>query len=267
MNKTARVLSLCAALASTPLHAAEPALPPGAVAVVNGEAVPRSLLDELVRSRSVSGTTPEAKDRSRMLDDLVNAELMSQRAQSTGLAAKPQTRAELDLAYKLLLGQQLLRQLVTDMKIDDATLQARYRDLPPNVQIDVSHILVKEEAEARSLIEQLERGANFADLARRHSLDTGSQAKGGALGLVPASELEAPFAKAALALRPGQYTREPAQTEHGWHVIRLTSQRTNPKRPFEDLKAGLRAQIVTEQLQSQLAQWKKEAKVTVLKAP
>ncbi|MCR5883593.1 peptidylprolyl isomerase [Rhizobacter sp. J219] len=260
-------LLICSGLATTPVIAADATLPAGAVATVNGQPVSRAMLDELARSRAASGLPPEMQDRRRMLDDLVDMELLAQRAKATGVAARPQTRAELELAHKTLLGQRLMQQLIAEMPVDEAELQARYRTLPLDVQIDASHILVKEEKLARDLIAQLERGASFAALARKHTLDTETAARGGALNPVLVSELAPAFAAAAQALKPGQYTREPVQTEFGWHVIRLTALHTQPKPTYERLKDELRKLIAGERLQAQLAQWRKEAKLTVLQAP
>lgn len=261
------LLLLCSSLVTTTVIAADAALPPGAVATVNGQPVSRAMLDELARARAASGSPPEMQDRRRMLDDLVDMELLAQRAKATGVAARPQTRAELELAHKTLLGQRLMQQLAAEMPIDEAELQARYRTLPLDVQIDASHILVKEEKLARDLIAQLERGASFAALAHKHTLDTETAARGGALSTMSISELAPAFAAAAQALKPGQTTREPVQTEFGWHVIRLNSLQTQPKPAYERVKAELRKLIAGERLQAQLAQWRKEAKLTVLQAP
>lgn len=265
-----RVIALfltCASLSAPAAFAADPALPPGAVALINGQPLTRNVLDELARARAASGAAPEMQDRRRMLDDLVDMELLSQRAQASGLAARPQMRAELELAHKTLLGQRLLQQMSAEMKIDETELKERYRTLPLDVQVDASHILVKEEKQARDLIAQLERGASFAALARKHTLDTETAARGGALGGMSVSQLAPPFAAAAQALKPGQYTRTPVQTEFGWHVIRLAAIQTQPKPTYERVKTELHKLIAGERMQAQLAQWRKEAKLTVLQAP
>ncbi len=261
------LLFLVTSLAAPTVWAADPFLPTGAVATVNGQPISRAMLDELGRSRAANGAPPEMQDRRRMLDDLVDMEVLAQRAKASGVAAKPQTRAEAELAHKTLLGQRLFQQLEADMQIDEAAVLERYRTLPLDVQIDASHILVKDEKLARDLIAQLERGASFAALARKHTIDTETAARGGALGGLSISELTPPFAAAAQALRPGQYTRTPVQTEFGWHVIRLTSMQTQPRPAYESVKAELRKQIAGERLQAQLAQWRKDAKLKVLQAP
>lgn len=264
MRAAFALASLCLCLA---VHAADGTLPPGAVAVVNGQPLSRGLLDSLARARQAANAPPDLQDRRRLLDDLVDMEVLSQRAHVMGVASRPQTRAELEIAHKTLLGQRLLQQLADEMQIDDAELRARHDALPVEVVIDASHILVKDEATARRLIAQLERGASFAALARQHTLDTETVPRGGALGAMPASQLVAPFAAAAQALKPGQTSREPVRTEFGWHVIRLHALQSQPKPAFDAVKSELRKQVATERLQAELARWRKAAKLTVLQAP
>jgi peptidyl-prolyl cis-trans isomerase C len=254
-------------LSRTPAAASEPSLPAGAVAVVNKRSLASTLLDELLRARQADGSPPQTLDRRRILDDLVTMELLAQRAHSTGLAARPEVRAEVALSQKMLLGQQLLKRMTEEMQIDEAELQARYRALPIDVEIEASHILVKEEALARQLIAQLKQGASFAELARKHTLDTDTRPIGGNLGRVLAQELLPPLAAAVQTLKPGQTALDPVRTDVGWHVVRLSSSRTLPKKTYEVMKPKLRTPLVKEKLDAQIAQWRKEAKVTVLGTP
>jgi len=84
----------------------------------------------------------------------------------------------------------------------------------------VSHILVKTQAEANKIRAEV-TPANFAALARQYSTDTGSKAQGGNLGAIQASEVVAPFAKAAFALNVGQIS-QPVHSQYGWHIIYVT---------------------------------------------
>lgn len=267
MRTTRTRLALClyAALAAPLVHGS--GLAPDTAATVNGQPIPRAWLDELARARQVQGTPTETQSRRQILDDLVMAELLVQRARQSGIAARPEVRAGQALAHKMLLGQRLLQHLSDQMQIDEGTLLARYRAEPPQREIDASHIVVADEATARDVLAQLRRGTSFTALARQHSIDEGTRERDGALGPMSAEELTEPFARAALALKPGQTTTAPVQTEFGWHVIRLHKLRTHPKPDFESVKASLRQQIVAERLQAQLDQWKKDAKLTVVQAP
>lgn len=246
--------------------AADTALPAGVVATVNGQPVQRSLLDLLAKARQ--GDEPDApQDRGALLNDLVMMELLSQRAQATGLAARVDTQAELELAYKSLLGQRLLEQMAADMTLSDETLRARYQEIEPEVEITASHILLADEAAAKQVIKELEAGASFAATARKRSADEYTRDKGGRLGSVKGGDLESAFVVAARTLKPGGFTTSPVQTAHGWHVVQLHSMRTLEKASFEAMKPALRSQLVGERVQAQVAQWRKDAQLTVLQAP
>jgi len=236
-------------------------LPAGVVATVNGQAVQRSVLDVLVATRK------GAVDRKTLLDDLVMTEMLSQRARAAGFAEQPKVAAELALAQKRLLGQRLLERLAAEVKVDESELKERHRKLEADTALTTEHILLADETSARQVIAQLEAGAAFGEVARKHSVDVETRDKGGQLGTLNASELAPSYANAAIALKPGSYTRVPVQTDFGWHVILLRSKRSLPKPSFDTVRASLRAQVVNEQLEAQLAQWRKQAKLTVVQTP
>lgn len=95
--------------------------------------------------------------------------------------------------------------------------QATFKLTAP--EVNARHILVKTDAEAKSILKQLEGGASFAALAKKDSIDTGSAAQGGNLGWSTASQMVAPFSKAAFATAVGHYVI--AHSQYGWHVIQV----------------------------------------------
>ena len=87
-------------------------------------------------------------------------------------------------------------------------------------QVRARHILVKTKSEADSIEAQLRKGANFADLAKKFSMDPGTKDKGGELGFFGPNQMVKAFQDVAFSLRPGQ-TSQPVQTPFGWHVIQV----------------------------------------------
>lgn len=247
--------------------AADSALPAGVVAVVNGQPLQRSVLDLLAKARQ--GDEPDAppQDRAVLLNDLVMMELLSQRAQATGVAARVDTQAELELAHKSLLGQRLLEQMAAEVTVSDETLRARYEAIEPEVEITASHILLADEAAAKQVIAELEAGAAFAAIARKRSADEYTRDKGGRLGSVKGGDLESAFVAAARSLKPGGITTSPVHTAHGWHVVQLHSMRSLEKASFDAMKSALRSQLVGERVQAQVAQWRKDARLEMLQTP
>src|SRR5208282_6237516 len=103
-------------------------------------------------------------------------------------------------------------------------LKARYQTLlkekAPHAEVHARHILLATEAEAKSVIAELDKGADFAVLAKKYSTDPAAQS-GGDLGFFGHDDMVKEFGDAAFALSPGQYSKTPVKTEFGWHVIKV----------------------------------------------
>ena len=89
------------------------------------------------------------------------------------------------------------------------------------VEIRVSHILVNTQEEAKKIEEELKKGGNFTDIARKKSECTSSKDKGGDLGKIKRGDMAKPFEKAAFSLEKGEIS-EPVQLRDGWHIIKRT---------------------------------------------
>lgn len=127
------------------------------------------------------------------------------------------------------------------------------------------HILVKTKAEADAIRARL-TPENFAEIAKKESLDPGSGKQGGDLGPIQKGQLVPEFEKVAFALGDGEIS-DPVKTQFGWHIIQaeLTEEKVTPFSEARD-------QIVTQQLEQKrneaftkfrdkiLADWKKRAK-------
>ena len=88
------------------------------------------------------------------------------------------------------------------------------------MRIRASHILVKTEEEAQKLYEEIQNGADFAELAQEHSLCP-SKRDGGDLKYFVKGMMVKPFEEAAFALKKGEVSA-PVETQFGWHLIKLT---------------------------------------------
>lgn len=107
-------------------------------------------------------------------------------------------------------------------------------------QVDLAHIALKLKpgtrasavavAKANALRDSLSRGADFADLALRHSQDPGSSSRGGDLGFVRRGQFVKEFETAVFALAEGEIS-EPVETEFGLHVIELLERRGDAVHP------------------------------------
>lgn len=220
----------------------------GCGAPVKGEsdaaACDRFTLSNLIQEAIISSyasehdVTVDPAEATKAVDDLeqsIGADAFQERLDANGVTKDD----VVGLATRLFLFNAVRDDLAA--QISDDELRALYDDSVDYTTIDAKHILVEDEATAQEIAAEV-TPENFADLAKRYSIDTGSAAKGGELGPLPAQNLDQDFVAGALALQPGEISG-PVQTQFGWHIIELVEV---TKTPFEDAMSSLRAQQATQ---------------------
>jgi peptidyl-prolyl cis-trans isomerase C len=218
----------------------------GDVAVVNGKGISRSTFDFYVQG--VTGkpaAEANAEQKAQLLDNLIRGELVAADAEKTGLTKQAETQAILELTRLNVLQQQVSQGFLKDHKATDEDLKKEYDTQVasmPKTEYHAKHILVATEPFAKKLIEQLDKGAKFEDLAKKESMDP-SKDSGGDLGWFTPDRMVPPFSQAVAGLAKGSYTKAPVQTQYGWHVIRLEETREVAPPPFDSVKDRL-VQIV-----------------------
>ncbi|HSY68809.1 MAG TPA: peptidyl-prolyl cis-trans isomerase [Edaphobacter sp.] len=93
-------------------------------------------------------------------------------------------------------------------------------------------------AKAADLLKQIKAGGNFADLASKNSDDPGSKTQGGELPMYPTSGLDPAYAKAAMALNPGQ-TSDLVRSQFGYHIIQTEQKEPAHTKPLAEVKAEI----------------------------
>lgn len=231
------------------------------VAKVNGVTIPQARSDVLIREAAAQGRQDSPELRNLVKQRLIESEVIAQEAVKLGLNKNAEVGAQLDLARQTVL----IRAYVNDVAkrnpaTEDAMRKAyeQNKDQPAASEYKARHILVGTEAEAKTLITQINGGADFAKLAAEKSRDEGSKAQGGELGWSPVNSYVRPFAEAMVKLQKGTMTAAPVQSQFGWHVIRL-----DDKRPlsFEALKPQLQQVVQQEAVQKNIADLRAKAKV------
>ncbi|MBE7432299.1 MAG: peptidylprolyl isomerase [Anaerolineales bacterium] len=152
--------------------------------------------------------------------------------------ATPYTRegfeGQLDETYanieKFGLDKTYIRTFFENLILREKLEEVITADLPSGeTQVRARHILVVDSVTAENMIERLKNGADFAELAREFSTDTGSGAQGGDLGWFGKNAMIPEFEAAVFALEnPGDFTLEPVQSTFGFHIIQLMGKREIP---------------------------------------
>jgi peptidyl-prolyl cis-trans isomerase C len=237
-----------------------------AIAEVNGQYIPKSALDTLekeIAERSHGQTFPKEK----LVEELVQRELLVQDAIQKQLDKSPEFIAQLDAAKKALLTQAVLQNYIKANPVTDEEIKAEYDSkvaAEKGTEYKARHILVKTEAEAKKLIAELDKGADFAKLANKHSLDAKESQNGGDLGWFSAAQMVAPFSEAVAALEKGKYSKEPVKTQFGYHVILKEDSRPVTPPPLEAVKEQLTPYMQRKKVQGMIEGLRKQAKVEVL---
>lgn len=237
-----------------------------AIAVVNGQYIPKSSLEELekeIAQRSHGQTFPKEK----LIEELIQRELLVQDASQKQLDKSPEVLSQLEVARKTLLTQADLQDYLKANPVTDAEIKAEYDSkvgADKGTEYKARHILVKTEKEAKDIIAELDKGADFAKLANKHSTDAKESQNGGDLGWFAPGQMVAPFSEAVAKLEKGKYTKAPVQTQFGWHVILSEDSRAQTPPPLDAVKEQLKPFLQRKKIQTMLESLRKQAKVEIL---
>jgi peptidyl-prolyl cis-trans isomerase D len=166
-------------------------------------------------------------------------------------------------------------------QISDSELQKEYQDSMDSFRtperVRVRHILIKTQgkpkeeapklkAKAEDLLKQLKGGADFADLAKKNSEDTGSAEKGGELGWIVKGQTVPNFEKAAFSLDPGTLSGI-IETEYGYHILQVEEKQAAHTQGFEEAKPQLLAEAKKQAASDNLSKAIEAAHNEALRTP
>lgn len=240
-----------------------------AVAVVNGQFISKYSLDALtseVAKQSRGQVVPEEQ----LINELVKRELLVQQAVSSGLDQTPAVQNRLRLMHNSLLSQLAIEDYMKANPVTDAELQSAYDQQVASTdaitEFKARHILLKSEADAKQVIAELDKGADFATEAKNKSTGP-SKAQGGDLGWFSAKQMVEAFSIAVKELEKGKYTTAPVSTRFGWHVILLEDSRVQTPPTFDSVKTQIEPLVQRQKLTTYLDSLTQGAQIEILVAP
>ena len=219
------------------------------LATINGDKITSKDVDQISADLDPQfARLPDEQRRLAALAAIIDIKALAAKAEAEKLDATPEFKARMQFLKDRALHNDFFKQQVVD-KITDADVRARYDKemaaMPPQNEVRARHILVKTKEEAEAIIKQLDGGASFEDVAKAKSTD-GSAAQGGDLGYFSAGQMVPEFEKAAMALDVGKYTKEPVQTQFGFHVIKLEDKRVQQPPAFDQVKDQVKSILIRE---------------------
>ena len=190
-----------------------------------------------------------------LLERVIDIKLFAQEGKKMKLDEEPSVRAAIDFVIEKVLMQAFLSKYVQE-NIKEENLKASYNnfiaDETSREEIKASHILIDTESEAIDVINMLNDGDDFAELAKNKSTGP-SGPSGGDLGWFKRGQMVPPFEKAAFSLNKNEIIQRPVQTQFGWHVIKVFDKRIPEAPSYESMKSkliqDLERKIVSKKIQ------------------
>jgi peptidyl-prolyl cis-trans isomerase C len=251
--------------ATTPAASAPAAATAPPVATVDGTPIPRVEYEMYLKSLLQGRPTTEltADQRNQVLDEMISMQLLSTQAIKDGDDKDPDVAARLDVLRMRVLADAQSQKYLKGKEPTEDELKAEYETAIAGMdktEYHARHILVATKELAEAAIKKIKAGAKFEDVAKAESTD-GSKNNGGDLGWFTLSRMAKPFADAVKALKKGEMTSTPVQTQFGWHVIQLEDTREVAPPPFEQVKQQVTNGVIQKKLQAYVDSLKKTAKI------
>jgi peptidyl-prolyl cis-trans isomerase C len=257
VNGKLRLAAAIAALALAP-HAWAQAVK------VNGKEIPQSRIDAGVKSRVSQGMPDTPELRNSVKDALVNQEIIAQEALKRGLNKKADVAAAIDINRQDILVNAYVQDYLERNPVNEDALKKEYERIKSQMggrEYKARHILVENENDAKDVIVQLKKGANFEKLAAERSKDTGTKDRGGDLDWNVPGNFVKPFGDALAKLKKGQMSDVPVQSNFGWHIIRLDDERPFQAPGYDAVKQNIQRSMQQQMVQKMLAELRAKAKV------
>ena len=173
---------------------------------------------------------------SQIVQQLVNEELLSQKIDKENKLTLLALEHEKRSAKAAQMVSKILKNFPNDELVKSA-YQNLTNEFKGSLEYNASHILVKEESQAKSIRKDISIGKNFEALAKEHSIGPSGK-NGGNLNWFDLGSMVPEFSTALMVLSEGDIS-QPVQTKFGWHLIKLNKTREKKIPEFEEIKAQL----------------------------
>jgi len=246
------------ALVAGPAHAEDKVL-----AKVNGSEIRQSdvALAEEELGASLAQMDPSTKDEN-VLSFLIDMKIVSKAAEEKKLQDNEDFKKRLAFTRNRLLMDSLLASEGKAATNDDAmkkVYEEASKQISGDEEVHARHILVETEDEAKAVKAELDKGADFAELAKKKSKDPGAS-DGGDLGFFTKDQMVPEFSTAAFALEPGKIS-DPVKSQFGWHIIKVEEKRNRKPPEFDQVKAQIETYVTRKAQAEYVGKLREGAKI------
>jgi peptidyl-prolyl cis-trans isomerase C len=211
---------------------------------------------------------PADVKRRALAEYLIDNALFAEAAEAEKLGSDPAFEEQMRYLRQRLLREQYFEKTLkgTVGEADAKKIyDAKVAEMKPEDEVAARHILVDSEEKAKELRAKIVGGADFAQLAKENSSDTGSKEQGGLLGYFTKGQMVPEFDEAVFKMIEGQVS-EPVKTNFGWHIIKLEDRRRKEPPAFDTVKATIINSLVVRKAQEKAAELRGKAAVDYVDA-
>ena len=233
------------------------------LAQVNGSEIRQSdmALAEEELGPSLDTMDPATKQEN-LLAFLIDMKIVAKAAEDKKVENNDEFKRRLAFARNRLLMDSLLATEGKAATTDEA-MKKVYDDAAKQItgeqEVHARHILVETEDEAKAVEDELKKGADFAELAKKKSKDPGA-ADGGDLGFFTKDQMVPEFSAVAFALEPGKIS-DPVKSQFGWHIIKVEEKRNRKAPDFDQVKAQIETYVTRKAQADYVAKLRESAKI------
>ena len=234
------------------------------LATVNGRPINKATFD-MLKAEVARQSRGAAISEEKLVQELIHRELLLQEAERNKLEQKPDIADKLEFVKQSVLLQAAVKDFLDGTPVTENDAKDEYsRRIAKEkaTQYKARHILLKSDVKANKIIKQLQDGADFQSLAKKHSTGP-SASKGGDLGWFNPKQMVPPFAQAIAQMENGAFSMEPVKTKFGWHVILFEDSRQTEPSDFEKVKARIIAVLQQEKLVNHINSLKSGADIVI----
>src|SRR4051794_10301794 len=239
------------------------------LAKVNGAEIRQSdvALAEEELGPSLTQMDPASR-KENVLAFLIDMKIVAKAAEDKKVENSDEFKKRLAFTRNRLLMDSLLASEGKAATTDDA-MKKVYDEASKQIvgeqEVHARHILVETEDEAKAVADELKKGADFAELAKKKSKDPGAS-DGGDLGFFTKEQMVPEFSTVAFTLEPGKIS-DPVKSQFGWHVIKVEEKRNRKAPDFEQVKGQIETYVTRKAQADYVAKLRETAKVERMDKP
>lgn len=213
--------------------------------------------------------------KKQIIERAIDLKLLTKEATASGvkndkLFKEQLAIAEDNIALRIWELREIEKIKITDEDIKKFYDQNKDKFIEP-AGISASHILVKDEAEAKKIITEIsklkgeELSKKFAEIAKEKSIDPSGKQNGGDLGWFVKEQMVKEFGEAADALKKGEFTKTPVKTQFGYHIILKQDAKDKKQLAVDEVKSYItgviRQEKAVEHINKKTEELRKKAKI------